>query len=63
MVAFEDLRFLYRDLFVRAIRDLRPTLTVREFLEELAHVLWHAGIQHSPTAVFSVVDPRSMMRA
>jgi hypothetical protein len=24
LVAFEDLRSLYRDVFVRAIRDLRP---------------------------------------
>jgi hypothetical protein len=42
LVAFEDIRYLYRDVFVRAIRDLRPTLTVRSAsLEELAHVLWH----------------------
>jgi hypothetical protein len=42
LVAFEDLRYLYRDVFVRAIRDLRPALTVRSAsLEELAHVLWH----------------------
>jgi hypothetical protein len=48
LVAFVDLRFLYRDLFVRAIRDLRPTLTVRSAsLEELAHVLYHVGIQGS----------------
>ena len=29
VVAFEDLRYLYRDVFVRAIRDLRPALNVR----------------------------------
>jgi hypothetical protein len=29
LVAIEDLRYLYRDVFVRAIRDLRPALSVR----------------------------------
>lgn len=42
LVAFEDIRYLYRDVFVRAIRDLRPTLTVHSAsLDELSHVLWH----------------------
>ena len=40
LVAFEDLRYLYRDVFVRAIRDLRPALTVRSAsLGELDHEL------------------------
>jgi hypothetical protein len=29
LVAFEDPRRVYRDVFVQAIRDLRPALTVR----------------------------------
>lgn len=29
LVAFEDVRRLYRDVFVRAIRELRPAHTVR----------------------------------
>ena len=29
LVAFEDLRRVYRDVFVKAIGDLRPALTVR----------------------------------
>jgi hypothetical protein len=42
LVAFEDIRYLYRDVFVRAISDLRPALVVRSAsLEELHHVLWH----------------------
>jgi len=40
LVAFEDLRRLYREVFWRAISDLRPTLTVRSAsLDELKHVL------------------------
>jgi hypothetical protein len=40
LVAFEDLRSLYRELLVRAILDSRPTLNVRSAsLEELADVL------------------------
>ena len=40
LVAFEDPRRLYRDVFVKAISDLRPTLTVRSAsLEELERVL------------------------
>lgn len=40
LVAFEDLRSLYRGILVRAIRDLRPTLTMRPAsLEELERVL------------------------
>jgi len=40
LVAIEDLRYLYRDVFVRAIRDLRPALTVRSAsVEELDHEL------------------------
>lgn len=42
LVPFEDLRYLYRDLLVRAIRNSRPTLNVRSAsLEKLAHVLLH----------------------
>ena len=42
LVAFEDLRYLYRDVFVRAIRDLRPALSVRSAsLGELDHELGH----------------------
>jgi hypothetical protein len=41
LVAFEDLRYLYRAVIARAIRDLRPTLTVRSIsLGELTHELW-----------------------
>jgi hypothetical protein len=40
LVAFEDLRALYRDAFVRAIRELRPTLTLRSAsLDQLEHEL------------------------
>jgi hypothetical protein len=40
LVAFEDLRYLYRELLVRAILDSRLTLNVRSAsLEELADVL------------------------
>lgn len=40
LVAFEDLRHLYRDAFVRAIRDLRPALIVRSAsLSELDRAL------------------------
>ena len=40
LVAFEDLRSLYRELLVKAILDSRPTLNVRSAsLEELADVL------------------------
>ena len=40
LVAFEDLRALYRDVFVKAIRDLRPAHTVRSAsLVEIEHVL------------------------
>jgi hypothetical protein len=40
VVAFEDLRYLYRDVFVRAIRDLRPALSVRSAsLDGLEHEL------------------------
>jgi hypothetical protein len=40
LVAFEDLRSMYRDLLVRTIRDGRPTLNVRSAsLEEFADVL------------------------
>jgi hypothetical protein len=40
LVAFEDLRRLYRDVFVRAIRDLRPALIVRSAsLAELERAL------------------------
>lgn len=40
LIAFEDRRSVYRDIFVRAISDLRPHLTVRSAsLEELDHEL------------------------
>ena len=40
LVAFEDLRRVYRDAFVKAIRDLRPALTVRSAsLNELERAL------------------------
>jgi len=40
LVAFEDLRSLYRELLVKAILDSRPTLNVRSAsLQELADVL------------------------
>jgi len=56
LVAFEDIRFLYRDVFVRAIRFLRPMLTVRSAsLDELAHVLWrfdpHVVVCSQPSSV------------
>jgi hypothetical protein len=42
LVAFEDLRYLYQDLLVKAILDSRPTLNVRSAsLEDLATVLLH----------------------
>ena len=42
LVAFEDLRSLYRDVFVSAIRALRPALTVRSAsLDELDRMLRH----------------------
>ena len=58
LVAFEDIRYLYRDVFVRAIRELRPTLTVRSAsLEELAHVLGrfdpHLVVCSQPSGVHS----------
>lgn len=40
LAAFEGPRRLYRDVFVRAMRDLRPALSVRSApLEELEHAL------------------------
>jgi hypothetical protein len=40
LVAFEDVRRLYRDVFVRAIRELRPGHTVRSAsLAEIERVL------------------------
>jgi hypothetical protein len=40
LVAFEDVRRLYRDVFVRAIRELRPAHTVRSAsLAEIERVL------------------------
>ena len=42
LVAFEDLRSLYRELLVKAILNSRPTLNVRSAsLEELAGMLLH----------------------
>jgi hypothetical protein len=42
LVAFEHLRYLYRELMVKAILDSRPTLDVRSAsLEELTDVLLH----------------------
>ena len=41
-MAFDDLRYLYRDAFVRTIRDLRPALNVRSAaLDKLDHELGH----------------------
>ncbi len=60
LVAFEDIRFLYRDVFVRAIRDLRPTLAVRSAsLDELAHVLGHFDPQVVVCSQPSHVHPAS----
>jgi hypothetical protein len=40
LVAFEDVRAVYRDVFARAIRELRPALSVRSAsLGELEHEL------------------------
>src|SRR5215203_7387546 len=40
LVAFEDVRAVYRDVFARAIRELRPALSVRSAsLSELEHKL------------------------
>src|SRR5215217_3147786 len=42
LVAFEDIRSVYRDIFVRAVGDLRPHLTMRSAsLGELEHELTH----------------------
>jgi hypothetical protein len=42
LVAFEDVRSVYGDIFVRAIGDLRPHLTMRSAsLGELEHELTH----------------------
>jgi hypothetical protein len=42
LVAFEDIRSVYRDIFVRAIGDLRPQLTIRSAsLSKLEHELTH----------------------
>ena len=39
-MAFEDSRRVYRDVFVRAIRELRPTLTLRSAsLDQLEYEL------------------------
>jgi hypothetical protein len=56
LVAFEDLRYLYRDAFVRAIRDLRPALSVRSAsLEELDHELRrfepHVVVSSQPSGI------------
>src|SRR5215217_1389954 len=41
LVAFEDVRAVYRDVFARAIRELRPALSVcSASLSELDHELW-----------------------
>jgi hypothetical protein len=56
LVAFEDIRRLYRDVFVRAIRDLRPALSVRSAsLDELDHELGrfdpHVVISSQPSGI------------
>ena len=56
LVAFEDLRSLHRELFVRAILESRPTLKVPSAsLEELAHVLSH----FEPHVVVCAANPGS----
>jgi hypothetical protein len=45
LVAFEDIRTLYRELLVKAILDSRPTLNVRSVsLDELAGMLLHLAL-------------------
>ena len=56
LVAFEDLRYLYRDAFVRAIRDLRPALSVRsasvgELDHELGRFEPHVVISSQPSGI------------
>jgi hypothetical protein len=56
LVAFEDLRSLHRELFVRAILESRSTLKVPSAsLEELAHVLSH----FEPHVVVCAANPGS----
>ena len=56
-MAFEDLRCLYRDVFVKAICDLRPTLSVCSVsLTELARELGlfdpHVVVSSQPSGVY-----------
>ena len=56
LVAFEDVRAIYRDLFARAIRELRPALSVRSAsVGELEHELLrfdpHVVVSSRPSEV------------
>ena len=56
LVAFEDVRAVYRDVFARAIRELRPALSVRSAsLGELEHELRrfdpHVVVSSQPSEV------------
>ncbi len=56
LVAFEDIRYLYRDAIARAIRDLRPALTVRsaalgELEQELGSFDPHVVVCSQPNGV------------
>jgi len=56
LIAFEDTHSLYRDVFVRAIGDLRPALTVRsaalsELEQELAHFDPHVVVCSQPNGI------------
>ena len=56
LVAFEDVRAVYRDIFARAIRELRPALSVRSAsVGELEHELLrfdpHVVVSSRPSEV------------
>ena len=50
LVAFEDVRAVYRDIFARAIRELRPALSVRS---ASVGVLEHELLRFDPHVVVS----------
>ena len=55
-MAFEDVRSVYRDVFARAIRELRPALSVRsaslgELEHELRHFDPHVVVSSQPSEV------------
>ena len=50
LVAFEDVRAVYRDVFARAIRELRPALSVRS---ASVGVLEHELLRFDPHVVVS----------